>query len=134
VTSVALSPDGAYVLIGETAARLRLVELETGQVELLEGDTGSVLSVAWSPDGQTFAAGSFEGFVKLWNTRTRRELAALRGHTSMVTALEFSRDRRHLVSGSVDGTWRVWSAPPLTDTDTDSGVDVRSRAGHVLAR
>jgi len=69
VTAVALSPDGAYVLIGETAARLRLVELATGHVELLEGDTGSVLSVAWSPDGQTLAAGTFEGFVKLWNTR-----------------------------------------------------------------
>lgn len=119
VTSVALSPDGASVLIGETAARLRLVKLETGHVELLDGDTGSVLSVAWSPDGKTLAAGSFEGFVKLWNTRTRRELAALRGHTSMVTALEFSRDGRHLVSGSVDGTWRIWSAPTLEETEED---------------
>lgn len=119
VTSVALSPDGAFALIGETAARLRLVDLATGHVELLHGDTGSVLSVAWSPDGQTFAAGSFEGFVKLWNTRTRRELAALRGHTSMVTALEFSRDGRHLVSGSVDNTWRVWSAPTLVETEAD---------------
>jgi WD40 repeat protein len=93
------------------------VELATGRSELLSGDTGSVLSVAWSPDGQTLAAGTFEGFIKLWNTRTRRELAALRGHTSMVTALEFSRDGRHLVSGSVDNTWRIWSAPILAETD-----------------
>jgi WD40 repeat protein len=117
VTSAALSPEGTFVLIGETASRVRLVELATGRSELLSGDTGSVLSVAWSPDGQTLAAGTFEGFIKLWNTRTRRELAALRGHTSMVTALEFSRDGRHLVSGSVDNTWRIWSAPILAETD-----------------
>ncbi|HRI16007.1 MAG TPA: serine/threonine-protein kinase [Verrucomicrobiota bacterium] len=117
VTSVALSPDGAFVLIGETAARLRLVELASGRVERLNGDTGSVLSVAWSPDGQTLVGGTFEGFIKLWNTRTRRELAALRGHSTMVTALEFSRDGRHLVSGSVDNTWRIWSAPTLIEAD-----------------
>jgi WD40 repeat protein len=117
VTSVALSPDGASVLIGETAARLRLVTLGTGHVERLDGDTGSVLSVAWSPDGQTIAAGSFEGFIKLWNVRTRRELASLRGHVNMLMALQFSSDGRHLVSGSGDGTWRVWSAPVMTDTE-----------------
>jgi WD40 repeat protein len=117
VTSAALSPDGKSVLIGETAARMRLVDLATGRVELLPGDTGSVLTVAWSADGQTVAAGTFEGFLKLWNVRTRREMAALRGHTTMVTALEFSRDGRHLVSGCVDNTWRVWSAPTLGETE-----------------
>jgi WD40 repeat protein/serine/threonine protein kinase len=116
VTCAALSPDGKSVLIGETAARMRLVDLGTGHWDLLAGDAGSVVSVAWSPDGQTMAAGTFEGFIKLWNTRTRREMAALHGHISMVTGLEFSRDGRHLVSGSYDSTWRVWSAPAMEET------------------
>ncbi len=130
VTSAALAPGGTSALIGETASRLRLVDLVTGRTELLTGDTGSVLSVAWSPDGQTIAAGTFEGFIKLWNTRTRRELAALRGHNSMVTALEFSRDGRHLVSGSVDNTWRIWSAPTLPDTDARAGLAWASTPPH----
>jgi WD40 repeat protein len=82
----------------------------------LPSDMGSVISVAWSADGQTLAAGTFDGFIKLWNARTRREMTTLRGHTSMVTALEFSRDGRHLVSGSLDNTWRVWSAPVIGET------------------
>jgi WD40 repeat protein len=115
VACAALSPDGQSVLIGETAAQMRLVDLRTGHADLLPGDAGSVVSVAWSEDGQTMAAGTFEGFIKLWNTRTRREMAALHGHISMVTALEFSRDGRHLVSGSYDSTWRVWSAPAMEE-------------------
>jgi len=117
VKCAALSPDGKSVLIGETAAQMRLVDLRSGQVKLLPGDAGSVMSVAWSADGQTIAAGSFEGVIKLWNVRTRREMAALHGHTSLVTALEFSRDGRHLVSGSFDNTWRIWSAPVSGETD-----------------
>ena len=120
VTSAALSPKGDSVLIGETAARMRLVNLATGHVELLPSDMGSVVAVAWSADGQTLAAGTFDGFIKLWNARTRREMATLRGHLSLVTALEFSRDGRHLVSGSFDNTWRVWSAPAIEETDAVS--------------
>jgi WD40 repeat protein/serine/threonine protein kinase len=120
VTSVALSPDGKWVLIGETAPRLRLVELESGRVKLLPSDMGSAVSVAWSADGQTIAAGTFEGFIKLWNARTLREVALLRGHISLVTALEFNRDGRYLVSGSFDNTWRLWSAPLVAETDAPS--------------
>jgi WD40 repeat protein len=120
VTSAALSPDGKSVLIGETAARMRLVNLATGTVALLPGGMGSVISVAWSADGQTLTAGTFDGFITLWNTRTRRQLATLRGHISLVTALEFSRDGRHLVSGSFDNTWRIWSAPMFGETDAPS--------------
>jgi WD40 repeat protein len=120
VTSAALSPNGGSVLIGETAAQMRLVNLATGQFESLPSDMGSVVAVAWSADGQTLAAGTFDGFIKLWNARTRRSMATLRGHTSLVTALEFSRDGRHLVSGSFDNTWRVWSAPKIGETETSS--------------
>jgi WD40 repeat protein len=122
VTSAALAPDGASVLIGETAAQMRLVDLTNGRVELLAGDMGSVISVAWSADGQTLAAGTFDGFIKLWNVRTRREMATLRGHISLVTALEFSRDGRHLVSGSFDNTWRIWSAPVIGETEATSAA------------
>jgi WD40 repeat protein len=115
VTSVTLSPDGKSVLIGETAPRLRFVDLEGGRVELIPSDMGSTMSVAWSADGQTIAAGTFEGFIKLWNVRTRREVALLRGHSSVLASLEFSRDGRHLVSGSFDNTWRLWTAPDINE-------------------
>jgi len=120
VSSAALSPDGKWVLIGETAPRLRLVKLESGGVTLLPSDMGSVMSVAWSADGQTIAAGTFEGFIKLWNARTGREVAMLRGHISPLSALEFSHDGRHLISGSFDKTWRLWSAPAIAETDAAS--------------
>jgi len=96
------------------------VNLATGHVGLLPSDMCSVVAVAWSADGQTLAAGTFDGFIKLWNARTLRSMATLRGHTSLVTALEFSGDGRHLVSGSFDNTWRVWSAPEIGETEASS--------------
>jgi WD40 repeat protein len=120
VTSAALSPNGESVLIGETAPRMRLANLATGHVDPLDSDMGSVVAVAWSADGQTLAAGTFDGFIKLWNARTLRSMATLRGHTSLVTALEFSHDGRHLISGSFDNTWRVWSAPEIGETEASS--------------
>ena len=117
ITCAALSPRADVVLIGETTPRMRLVDLVSGKVELLPSDMGSVTAVAWSLDGRTIAAGTFEGFVKLWSAPTRRELATLRRHNSIVSSLELSRDGRHLISGSFDNTWRLSSAPLLEETE-----------------
>jgi WD40 repeat protein len=90
---------------------------------VLQGHTGWVTSVAFSPCGRWLASASEDATVRVY----RSELAAgdepaveavLHGHTDTVRALRFSPCGRFLVSGSHDKTARVW--------DTRTWSEVRS--------
>jgi WD40 repeat protein len=81
-----------------------------GGLFTLYGHTSPVLSVAYSPDGGRLASGSWDNTVKVWDTRTGRELLTLRGHTLGIWSVAFSPDGACLASGSHDQTVKVWDA------------------------
>jgi len=70
----------------------------------LQGHTGDVHSVAWSPDGKTLASGSNDKTVKLWKAATGKLLASLQGPTGDVHSVAWSPDGKTLASGSSDQT------------------------------
>jgi hypothetical protein len=60
--------------------------VETGTIiGVLEGHTGSVYSVAHSPDGQHITSGSYDRTIRIWDARTGAAIGqSLEGHTSSV--------------------------------------------------
>jgi WD40 repeat protein len=48
--------------------------------------------------------------ARLWNLKTRVQIATLRGHSKSITAAGFSSDGRRIVTSSQDGTSRIWDA------------------------
>ncbi|HKZ02612.1 MAG TPA: hypothetical protein VJ180_10250, partial [Pyrinomonadaceae bacterium] len=78
------------------------------EITSLPGHGNFVGSLAFSPDGQRLASGSFDSTIKLWDLTTGRELSTLKGHSGSVTALDFTPDGQFLVSGGDDGSARLW--------------------------
>jgi WD40 repeat protein len=77
------------------------------QIRALEGHTGHVLGVAWSPDGSTLATAGADMVVKFWDSSTgeKRKQAAGLGHEA--TAVGFLGVPGRVVIASGDGELRV---------------------------
>lgn len=69
-----------------------------------------ILSLAYSPDGQSVALGAADGAAGLWSTHTHQKLASLVGHTAGVSQMAFSPDGGRVLTISSDGTLRMWRA------------------------
>ena len=102
-------------LSGSEDNTVRLWEVETGRcLRVLEGHSGSVLSVAWSPDGRRALSGSEDNTVRLWDIETGRCLRVLEGHSDGVRSVAWSPDGRRAFSGADNGVMRVWDVARLT--------------------
>ena len=84
-----------------------LAEISPYLIANLEGHTGWVSAVSFSPDGTLLASGAEDDTVILWDVTTRKQIANLEGHTGWVTSVSFSPDGTTLASGA-SGTITLW--------------------------
>ncbi|MDJ0591211.1 MAG: NB-ARC domain-containing protein [Pleurocapsa sp. MO_226.B13] len=83
---------------------------------------GSILAVAFSPDGKFLAVGDTKGKVRLWQVTPSRSLLTFQGHSNWVLSVAWSPDGKLLASSSYDRSIRLWN--PFT------GQCVKTLTGH----
>jgi WD40 repeat protein len=125
---LSFSPDGQRLAAGCWDRAIRVWSVPTGEPILtLQGHTGPVTDVCFSPDGKRIVSGSKDlfglkpGEVKVWDNHTGREVFSLKGHTKDVKAVAFSPDGTCIAS-SADGEVKLW--------DARRGQDVLTLGGH----
>jgi serine/threonine protein kinase len=112
VISMAFSPDGKQVLLGEEFDTLLLVDADSGkELRSFAGHSGGVSCVTFSADGKQALSGGWDRIVRLWDVETGKQLELFRGHEAVVTGVGFSPDGTKAVSGSKDGAVRLWQLP-----------------------
>ena len=71
---------------------------------------GWVSALAFSPDGRTVACGHDDGFVRLWDVRTQRQIGELGAHADAVSAIQFSASGDRIATAGEDRVVQVWNA------------------------
>ena len=109
VNSVALSPDGQYIVSGSSDKTIKLWDVKDRVLlHTFDDHKSGVNSVAFSPDGQYIVSGSNDNTVKLWDIDNNKLVHTFDKHEQSVKTVSFSPDGQYLVSGSNDKKLKLW--------------------------
>ncbi|KAF2721604.1 WD40 repeat-like protein [Polychaeton citri CBS 116435] len=133
VTSVAFSPDSSLLasasasLLASASASwdrtVKIWDVSSGTcLQTLEGHSGRVTSVVFSPDSRLLVSASLDCTVRIWDASSSVCLQTLEGHSDGVASVAFSPDSKLLASTLGDRTVKIW--------DVSSSVCLQTLLAH----
>ncbi|MBW4507591.1 MAG: WD40 repeat domain-containing protein [Scytonematopsis contorta HA4267-MV1] len=123
VSSLAISPDGQYLVTGgyddsfqsipqTDGKNIKVWNLRTGKLAHNFSIGASVNALVISPDSKAFVTGGLGWDINLWDFKTGKVVNTLKGHGGGIYGLAFSRDGKTLFSGSGDKSIKAWQLSP----------------------
>ncbi len=115
IDCLSFSPDGRRLASGNSLD-VMVWDLNSEQLPfVIPGNARSIFGVAFSADGKSLVTAGQDQTIRILETTTWSELAALRGHTASITDVALpphSQGPIHqLVTACEDGTVRIWDVP-----------------------
>ncbi len=109
--SLKFNNAGTILVFGDKKGSLAIHNLRTKKVSKVKAHTARIPDVQFSPDDKLLATTSYDGTIKIWNTRNYAfRPVEIRAHEAWVLSLAFSRDGKYLVSGDAVERIYIWAA------------------------
>jgi WD40 repeat protein len=109
VGGLSVSRDGKTLVVAGGDAKIRFVDMATGQVRtVLSGHTNAVYKAIFSPNEKLLASSSRDMTGRIWDVASGRELWRLNGFRCSVKAVAFSPDGRMLAAAGNDGMVKLF--------------------------
>lgn len=132
ITGLSLHPLGDYLLSCSTDEHWAFSDIRTGKMLIkvssaasaqTDGDNGSGQSVPltcakFHPDGLIFGTGTADSTIKIWDLKTKSNLANFPGHTGPITCLSFSENGYYLATAAEDSVIKLWDLRKLKNFKT----------------
>lgn len=130
IQEVLVTPDQQSIVSASDDKSIIIRDIATGEAkEVLLGNTGignsgSVYTIAISPDQKWLVAGGWMtasqtdskavGALRLYDFKTRKIVKLLHQHLNIVNFVTFSKDGKLLLSASYDNTITIWETTHFT--------------------
>ena len=109
VESVAITPDGKYIVSGSSDNTIKLWDIKSGEeIRTFKGHSSWVILVTITQDGKYIVSGSLDNTIKLWDIKSGKEIRTFEGHSDSVKSVAITPDGKYIVSGSSDETIKLW--------------------------
>ncbi|GHO50457.1 NB-ARC domain-containing protein [Ktedonospora formicarum] len=128
--AVAVSSKGTFWAAGSRSGEVHVWKEEGRILHLIwRAHTDTIYTLAFSPDEQILATGSWDGTIKLWDLE-QGALLWMGWHTNSVNCVAFDADGCLLASGGDDGTIQLWDVSSGRHMQTLSG---QGKAVHAVS-
>ena len=108
VTALAYTPDGTRLVIAAADGTAKLHDVTTDREPVKLGTHPfAIWSLEFDATGERMAAGSWDGTIRLWNTKSWQLLQSVKTHEESVAALAFVAEQG-LISAGLDGRLLHW--------------------------
>lgn len=118
-----MSADGAIFSTSDQSS-ITVIKTKDGQEhQSLSTGNDTISSHKISADGTRIAAGTYKGWIWIFDARSGKVVKQWSAHKGFVTSIQFSADGKFVASGGEDSTVKVWNA--------SNGSEMKSFTGHL---